>query len=310
MGEMERPGNKKRVVLAGGSGFLGQSLAKELLARNYEVVGLSRSPRERTDGVREAQWTGAHIGEWIQHLDGADAVVNLAGRNINCRHTPQHLQEIADSRLNSVRAVAAALRHITQPPKVWVQAGAIGFYGNRGDELCNEETPFGKDKLAEICRQWEDAFNTAEVLKTRRVLLRIGVVLGRKGGALPVLARLTRWFLGGTVGNGRQYISWIHLSDLNRIFIETIERMDWSGTFNVTSPHPATNKDFMGELRRALHRPWIPPAPAWAVRLGSWFMRTESSLALSSCRCEPKRLLDAGFRFQFPELRAVLKDLL
>ena len=300
---------KKRVLLAGGSGFLGGRLARELLARNYEVVVLTRSPRERRDGVREAEWSGAHIGEWIKFLDGAEAVVNLAGRNINCPHTPKNVLEIAESRVNSVRVLAASLNHIAHPPRVWVQAGAIGFYGDRGDQWCNEGARGGQDRLAGICRQWEDAFNSAVAAKTRRVLLRIGFVLDRRGGALPLLARLARWFCGGAVGSGKQYISWIHLADLNRMFTEAIERGDLSGTFNATAPNPITNKEFMRELRRVLHRPWSPPAPAWGVRLGSWLMRTESSLALSGCRCAPKRFLEAGFSFQFPDLRPALKNI-
>jgi len=147
------------------------------------------------------------------------------------------------------------------------------------------------------------------VAKTRRVLLRIGVVLGRGGGALPVLPRLTRWFCGGAVGSGKQYISWIHLADLNRMFIEAIERKDLSGTFNATAPNPLPNKEFMSELRRVLHRPWGLPAPAWGVRLGSWLMRSESSLALSGCRCAPTRFLEAGFNFQFPDLSEALKNI-
>jgi uncharacterized protein (TIGR01777 family) len=305
---MVLPVNKKRVVLAGGSGFLGQSLVEVFLERKYEVVVLSRSPWERTDGVREVEWTGTHLGEWIKYLDGADAVVNLAGRNINCPHNAKNVSQIVGSRVNSVRAVAGALNHILHPPRVWVQAGAVGFYGNRGDQNCAEETPNGGDKLAEICREWENAFNSVDVPKTRRVLLRIGFVLGRHGGALPVLARLTRWFLGGTVGSGEQYISWIHHSDLNRMFLDTIERRELSGTFNATSPNPVTNRQFMGALRHALHRPWSPPAPAWSVRLGSWLMRTEASLALSGCRCPPTRFLEAGFKFEFPELPAALKS--
>jgi uncharacterized protein (TIGR01777 family) len=305
---MEQPANKKRVVLAGGGGFLGQSLAEALQERNYDVVVLSRSPCERGDGVTEVEWTGVHLGEWIQHLNGADAVVNLAGRNINCPHNAKNILEIVESRVNSVHAIAGASDHVLHPPRVWVQASAVGFYGDRGDQHCHEETPNGADKLAGICREWESAFNAAAVPKTRRVLLRIGFVLGRDGGALPVLARLTRWFLGGTVGSGQQYISWIHQSDLNRMFLETIERKELSGTFNATSPNPVTNKEFMRELRHALHRPWSPPAPAWGVRLGSWLMRSESSLALSGCRCPPKRFVEAGFRFEFPELLGALKS--
>jgi hypothetical protein len=235
--------------------------------------------------------------------------VNLAGRNINCPHTPKNVLEIAESRVNAVRIVATAFDHILHPPRVWVQAGAIGFYGDRGDQGCIEDTPSGEGKLVGICCQWEYAFNTAVVAKTRRVLLRIGFVLGRTGGALPVLARLTRGFLGGTVGSGKQYISWIHLADLNRMFIEAIERKDLSGTFNAVAPSPVTNKEFMRELRRALHRPWGLPAPDWSVRLGSLLMRTDSSLALSGCRCAPKRFLEAGFSFQFPDLGSALKNI-
>ena len=306
---MERPINKKRVVLAGGSGFLGERLAKELLGRNYEVVVLTRSPRERSDGVREVEWSGTHIGEWIKCLDGVDAVVNLAGRSINCRHTPKNILEIIESRVKSVRILAAAFDHVMHPPRVWVQAGAIGFYGDRADQWCNEGTPSGEDKLAEICRQWENAFNSVVAANTRCVLFRIGFVLGRDGGGLPVLAKLTKWFLGGTVGSGKQYISWIHLCDLTRVFVEAIERKDFSGTFNATAPNPVTNKEFMGELRRVLHRPWSLRAPAWGVRLGSGLMRTESTLALSGCCCAPKRLIEAGFSFQFPELSEALKDI-
>ena len=139
--------------------------------------------------------------------------------------------------------------------------------------------------------------------------MRIGFVLGRDGGALPVLAGLTRWFLGGTVGSGGQYISWIHVGDLSRLFIEAIERDELAGTFNAVGANPVTNGDFMRELRRALHRPWSPPAPEWTVKLGSRLMGTEPSLALSGCRCIPKRLLASGFQFQFPDLPSALNNL-
>ena len=301
--------NKKRVVLAGGSGFLGWALAKELLARDYEVVVLTRSPRERSDGAKEIVWDGKHIGEWIQFLDGAEAVINLAGRGINCRHTPEKIHEIIDSRVNSVNAVGAAIYHVTRPPRVWVQAGAIGFYGDPKECLCDENSPAGNDTLAAVCQPWEAAFNSASTPKTRHVLLRIGFVLVRDGGALPVLAGLAKWFLGGTVGSGRQFISWIHVRDLSRMFIEAIEREELAGTFNAVGPNSATNREFMRELRCALHRPWSPPAPEWAVKLGSRLMGTEPSLALTGCRVEPKRFVEAGFKFQFPELPSALKNL-
>jgi hypothetical protein len=300
---------KKRVVLAGGSGFIGRSLARELLARNYEVIVLTRTPRDRDDGVVEMEWSGEHVGEWIKHLDGAEAVVNLTGRGINCPHTTENLREITASRVNSVRAIAIALDHVKNPPRVWLQAGAIGFYGDRGDHLCNETSLNGTGNLAEICRDWENGFNSASAPKTRKVLFRTGFVLGRDGGALPVLATLTKWFLGGAAGTGKQYISWIHIKDLTRTFIEAIEQETLTGAFNAVAPNLATNAEFMRELRRVLHRPWSPRVPGWAVKLGSRLMKSEPSLALTGCRCESKRLLESGFKFQYPDLRAALRNI-
>ncbi len=305
---MNRP-EKKRVLLAGGSGFIGAALARELVAKNYQVVVLTRAPRERDDGVIEMEWSGGHVGEWIKFLDGAEAVVNLTGKNVNCPHTPENLGEIASSRVNSVRAIIMSFAHIAKPPRVWVQAGAVGFYGNRGDFLCDENTFNGSDSLAKVCRDWETTFISVDAPKTRKVLLRIGFVLGRDGGALPVLAKLTKRFLGGRAGSGKQFISWIHIKDLSRMFIEAIEQENLSGTFNAVAPNPVTNAEFMRELRRTLHRPWSPPAPEWAVKLGSRLMKSEPSLALSGCRVAPKQFREAGFKFQFPELRAALEDI-
>ena len=300
--------NRARIVIAGGSGFIGSALAREWLARNGEVVVLTRSPRKRDDGVTEVEWSGAHIGEWIKYLDAAEAVINLAGKNINCRHTPENVRELMESRVNSVGAIAMALEHVKAPPKVWVQASAIGYYGDAEERICDETSPNGMDALADICRQWEYAFNTALAPKTRKVLLRIGVVLGRDGGALPVLARLTKWFLGGSAGSGKQFMSWIQTKDLMRLFSQSIARQDWVGTFNAVAPNAVPNKEFMRQLRRTLHRPWSPPAPAWAVRMGARLMKTEPSLVLAGCRVVPKRLTETGFQFQFPELGAALRD--
>jgi uncharacterized protein (TIGR01777 family) len=237
-------------------------------------------------------------------------VVNLAGRNINCRHTPENLREITESRVNAVRAIAAAVCHVKQPPRVWVQAGAVGFYGNCGDQWCDETTPNGRNSLAEVCRLWEKACHAAASLHTRRVLFRIGLVLGRDGGALPILAHLTKWFLGGAAGSGKQYISWIHLADLTQMFMQAIEHDNYLvGTYNAVAPNPATNAEFMRTLRRTLYRPWCPPAPAWAVKLGSRLTQTEPSLALDGCRCAPKRFLESGFEYKFPDLRGALKNI-
>jgi len=298
----------KRIILAGGSGFIGQALARALQQRDYAVVILTRSPRERPDGIRELAWDGVNAGPWVAALDGAEAVVNLAGQNINCPHTPENLLTLTTSRVHSVQAIAAALPGLRQPPRVWVQASAVGFYGDAGDRLCVEASPAGTGPLAEICRDWEGALHAVPLPRPRTVLLRIGFVLGREGGALPVLSKLTKLFLGGAVGSGRQYISWIHITDVTRMFVAAIEQ-ELSGIYNAVGPAPVTNAEFMRQLRRAWHRPWSPPVPAFAVRLGSRLIKSEASLALMSCRCLPRRLEEQGFVFEYPRLAAALKDL-
>jgi hypothetical protein len=301
--------NPKRIVLAGGSGFLGRALARELAALQYEVVILTRAPHARTDGIREAAWDGRHPGDWAAHLEGAAAVINLTGKNINCPHTPDNLHDLAASRVDSVHALAAALAQTKQPPRLWVQASATGYYGDTGDHAADEHAPAGDNPLAKICRQWEGAFAAVAAPQTRKVTMRIGFVLGRDGGALPVLSRLTRWFLGGAAGDGRQYMSWIHLADLVEMFLTMVRRENLTGTFNAVAPGAVTNAEFMSELRRALHRPWSPPAPVFAVRLGTALMRSEPSLALVSQRCTPAKFLELEFKYQFPQLRAALADL-
>ncbi len=300
---------KPRVVLAGGSGFLGQSVAKTLLGRGYEVVILSRGASRDGSAIHQLQWDGKTLDEWSQAVDGARAIVNLTGRSVNCRHTPEHRREIMESRVNSVRVLAEAVARSSQPPQVWVQASSLAIYGDPGDRWCDEDSPHADGFSEEVCKRWEAEFEKVRVTGLRKVVMRIGIVLATEKGALPVLARLTRLFLGGRVGNGGQYVSWIHVADLTRMVIEAIERPDLSGVFNVTGPNPVTNAEFMRELRLVLHRPWSPPVPAWATRIGAFIMRTEPSLALTGRRCRPKRFLENGFHFEFPELRGALADL-
>jgi uncharacterized protein (TIGR01777 family) len=299
----------KRIVIAGGSGFIGRALAQEFLTRGFKVTILTRTPCERADNIREVAWDGKNLGAWLSALDGAEAVINLTGKNINCPHTPDNVRAITASRVDSVNVLAAALGQIKNPPRVWVQASATGFYGDTGNLACDENSPAGRNLLAGICQQWEAAFVAATMSATRKVTLRIGFVLGREGGALPVLSRITKWFLGGAVGSGRQYISWIHLADLVQMFVAAVTQEKLAGTFNAVAPDAMTNADFMRALRRVMHRPWSPPAPEFAVRIGSRLMQSESTLALVSQRCVPAKFLEANFPFQFSQLRAALENL-
>lgn len=299
-----------RIVIAGGSGFIGRGLSAMFVARGHEVVVLTRNARAASGSVRWAVWDGASVGDWANELEGATAVINLAGHTINCPHTSRNQKLIVESRVNSVRAVTEAIRRCQRPPGVLVQGSAVGFYGDTGATPCDEASPNGRGFRAEACRAWEGALDPATLPATRCVTLRTGVLLGRDGGALPMLVRLTRWFLGGAVGDGQQFISWIHQQDFNRIVFAAVENKNWRGVFNATAPNPATNAGFMRELRRALHRPWSPPAPAFAVRLFAPLLGTDASLALESQRVVPGRLLASGFEFQFPNFREAVADVL
>ena len=297
------------IVLAGGSGFLGRSLTAVLTSMGHDVVVLGRAAAREAGRVHHAQWDGKTLGEWHKFLDGATAVVNLTGKSVNCRYTPENKREIIDSRVNSVRVLGEAIAKCTKPPAAFIQAGSLAIYGDPGDRWCDEGTSEGEGFSADVCRQWENAFHAITMPGMRKSILRIGFALGPDGGALEMLAKLTRFFLGGTVGSGRQFTSWIHIADLNRMFLAAIERDDISGVFNATAPNPVTNAEFMREMRRAVHRPWSPPVPALIAHIGSWFMRTEASLALGGRRCTPKHFLERGFEFKFPQLRGALEDL-
>jgi uncharacterized protein len=309
----------KRLILAGGSGFIGTQLTRAAVGQGFEVVVLTRRPKgeppraavlaQKTPEVREVQWDGRSIGLWVEELDGAYAVVNLAGRSVNCRFTPENHRAIEESRVNSVLAIGEAVRRCEHPPGVWVQAAGVSIYGDKGETWCDEDSPAGEGFLVPECLAWEGAFHESPTPGTRRVLLRIGFVLSAAGGALRPLLTLTRLGLGGRAGSGRQYISWIHAEDICRVFLFVVERKETEGVFNVDSPNPATNAEFMAQLRAALHRPWSPPVPACAVRVGAWLMGTEPRLALSGVRCRPRRLLEAGFSFGYPELAGAFGDI-
>ena len=301
---------KPRVVLAGGSGFLGRLLAGVLVGRGYEVVVLTRREGVEVAGARVVRWDGRTRGGGVKELEGAEAVVNLAGKNVNCRYTKAALAEIDRSRVDSTRVLGDAMHGCVVPPRVWVQSGTLAIHGDAGERWCDEEAAAGDGVPVRTARRWERAFAESPTPRTRRVLLRISFVLGADGGVLPLMARMARWFFGGAMGSGRQFVSWIHAADLARVVVRAIEDEGISGVYVASSPEPVRNEEFMGELRRVLGRPWSPPVPVCLVRFGCWVMRTEPVLALTGRRGDPRRLEEAGFTFRFPTLREALTDLL
>lgn len=300
---------KRRIILAGGSGFLGRALADRLVLQGDEVVVLTRRPDPARQSYREVHWDGRTLGAWANEFEGAHAVVNFAGKNVNCRYTPEALAEINASRVDSVKVVAEAIRRCAVPPKAWVQTGSMAIYGDAGDRLCGDDAPPGEGIPVDTCLRWEQAFAESPTPGVRRVWLRISFVLGRSAGALRFLETLTKCFLGGTVGSGRQYISWIHEQDMIEVFRRSIDDPGMQGTYNVATPNAVPNAVLMRELRRVLRRPWCPPTPAWLMPFGCWLFRTEPVLALTGRRGVPERLLAEGFRFAHPELPGALDDL-
>lgn len=301
-------GNK--IVLAGGSGFLGTALASYLLKKGYEVVILTRGTADEKERIRYVHWDAATPGDWTREIDGCLAVVNFTGKSVNCIYTEKNKREIVRSRIDSVQVLTQAVLDSSAPPRVFVQAGSLAIYGDTRNE-CDEQAPHGTGFSVSVCEQWEQAFFARELPQTRKVLLRIGFALGKNGGALEPLAKLASWNLGGTVGSGKQYISWLHIDDLNAMFLAAIENDAYSGIYNATGPQPVTNREFMQTLRKVLNKGWAPPAPAPFVWLGAYLvMRTDPSLALSGRNCVPRRLLEQGFSFTHRDLELALRDLL
>jgi len=299
-----------RIVIAGGTGFLGQNLARYLVGIGCEVVVVSRHPAVEDGRWHHAQWDARTLGDWTRHLDGATALVNLAGRTVDCVKTPDHCDEILRSRVESTEVLGRALQHVRALPRVWVQMATAHRYGDPPDVVCDEDSAFGYGLAPFVGAAWEDAFTRAVPSQMRRVILRTSFVLGRDGGALPRLTKLARWGLGGKVGHGRQGISWIHEEDMTRLFARAIADDEMNGSYLATAPNPVSNSVFMRELRRALGIPFGLPAATWMVRLAApLILRTDPELALYGRFCVSRRLRDEGFEFAFPDLGPALRDL-
>lgn len=299
------------LVIAGGSGFLGRALAAHLHAAGHAVVVLSRRPGPDGAAWTTVTWDGRTAGDWVEHLDGAAALINLAGRSVDCVKTPDHCDEILRSRVESTRILGTALRTVRRQPPVWVQMSTAHIYGDPPQQVCGEDAAVGYGLAPTVASQWEQAYEEGRPEGVRGVVLRTSFVLGSDGGALPRLVRLARWGLGGTIGHGRQGMSWIHLHDLLRLVTTAVGDERYRGTYLATSPQPVSNAVFMRSLRRVLRQPLGLPAPAWLVRLGApLLMRSDPELALYGRYCVSRRLVEIGFTFAHPELEEALRDLL
>jgi uncharacterized protein (TIGR01777 family) len=294
------------VVVAGGTGHLGHELRTRLVARGDAVVVLTRGPSARHDGWRAVTWDAQTTGDWVEAVDGADAIVHLNGRSVDTRATRANIADLIASRVDPVRAMGRALDLCDAPPPVWVQAGSLAIHGDTGDAVIDDETAPGADgppEMVDVCRAWESAFVESSSACDRRVLLRIGIGLGGEDDrATQRLARIVGLGLGGRVGSGRQWVSWIDLDDLMAVMLRAIDDPAMSGRYNATSPFPVQNAELMRAFRQAMGRRFGVPTPAFAVRAGAPILGTSASLALTGRRCVPSRLLDAGFTFSHTDI--------
>jgi uncharacterized protein len=303
-----------KIVLPGGSGHLGQLLDRELTRLGHDVVVLSRQ-------AGQVPWDGRTLGPWAEEIDGSDAVVNLAGRTVNCRYTPENLRQMMDSRVDSARVVGEAVARADDPPKVWLQMSTATIYAHRFDAPNDEttgiiggsepEVPGYWAYSVDIARAWEGAQQEAATPATRKVALRTAMVMSPgRGGAFHALRRLTRLGLGGPVAGGAQYMSWIHGADFVRSVLFLIDRDDISGPVNIAAPNPLPFREFMRALRAAQGIPVGLPAARWMAEIGAFVARSDTELLLKSRRVVPGGLLDAGFEFDFPEWPQAAADLL
>ena len=307
-----------KIVIPGGSGHVGTLLARALASRGEDVVVLSREPRSAP--WRVVRWDGRTVGEWSEEIDGADVVINLAGRSVNCRYTPAHRAEIMDSRVESTRAVGTAIANSRTPPRVWLQASTATIYAHRYDAPNDEASgviggsePNVPDTWRfsiDVARAWEAALDEANVPRTRKVALRSAIIMSPEdGGAFATLMELVGRGLGGRAGDGLQYVSWIHDSDFVRAVLWIIAHDGLAGVVNVSSPNPLPQEDFMRTLRRAAGVRVGLPALKWMLEFGAMVMGTETELILKSRRVIPARLVEGGFAFTYPEWPGAALDL-
>ena len=296
-----------KIVIPGGSGQLGQILRADFERSKDTVVVLSRNPR-----AGEVRWDGKTLGPWALEVDGADVVINLAGRTVNCRYTKENVAQMMDSRVDSTRVVGEAIAQSKRPPALWLQMSTATIYAHRLDAPNDEATGIiGGSEVGvptywavsvQIARAWEAALARAETPQTRKIAMRTAMVMAPgQGGVFQVLYNLTRAGLGGSIGGGRQFVSWIHSTDFCRAVRFAIEKTELTGAVNFTAPNPLPQREFMRALRTATGMPIGLPASKWMAEMGAFVMRTDTELLLKSRRVIPGRLTQDGFRFEFPE---------
>ena len=307
-----------KIIIPGGTGQVGTVLARAFHKRGDEVVVLSRQPINKP--WRVVNWDAERLGEWSSEFEGADVVINLAGRSVNCRYNAENRKLITESRVKSTQVVGKAIAQALRPPHTWLQMSTATIYGHRYDAPNDEATGIigGSEPNApdtwrfsiDVVTSWERACNESKTPNTRKVLLRSAIVMSPDaGGAFDILLKLVRFGLGGQAGNGKQYISWIHDQDFVRSVLWLMEHEELDGPINLAAPSPLPNAEFMQALRKAWGVRFGLPAKEWMLEVGAFFLQSETELILKSRRVVPGRLLESGFVFDFPTWAEAARDL-
>lgn len=300
----------KKVIIAGGTGFIGSYLARRYATQGCHVVVIGRTCREEERNISYAVWDGKTLDKWAAELDGADVLINLAGKSVNCRYNETNKREIYDSRTGSTQVLGEAIQQCKVAPKLWINSSTATIYRHAEDRPQDEESgEIGKGFSVDVARAWEKAFFNAETPETRKVALRISITLGPNGGVMIPYRNLTKMGFGGKQGNGRQMFSWLHIEDLARIidFVEESENLE--GVYNATSPNPVNNSNFTAAMRKAYDMSFGLPASKLMLELGAMVIHTETELVLKSRWVVPTKLLDAGFQFQYPQIDEALQHI-
>ncbi|MEL6251174.1 MAG: TIGR01777 family oxidoreductase [Bacteroidota bacterium] len=299
---------KKRIVIAGGTGFLGRALQSYFTEQGFEVFILTRNPL----GPNEVYWDGESFGEWCYLLEGAYALINLAGKSVNCRYTEKNKALIRSSRLNSTHVLGKALQVFHPAPKYWINSSTATIYEHTEGDAPHNTEHLGRiadDFSVLVAKDWEAAFDSYQLPETKKLTLRTAIVFGNEGGAYPVMRDLGRKGLCSPQGSGKQWISWIHIEDFCRA-VDFLMEEEKEGTFNLCAPNYLRNEDFFRLLKKKLKPPFSIPQPEWLLKLGALFMGTEAELILKSRKVYPEKLLMADFRFKYEDMESCLEELL
>lgn len=313
----------KKIVIAGGTGFIGEEMIK-YWGKDNQLVILTRQVKHAVNNrnnfnalneadlkkVRYEKWDGKTSGDWAKALDGADIIINLAGKSVNCRYTAKNKQEIFDSRTNSVNAIGDAIRKCKRPPALWINASSATIYRHATDRPQDEYTgEMHNDFSVQVCKKWEKDFYAQQTPLTRKIALRMAIALGAGGVLIPYF-NLLKFGLGGRQGSGKQMYSWVHVKDTLNMIEWLFEHAELSGTFNCSSPNPVTNNEFMRTLRKVTGYAFGLPAYEWMLTIGGAFIGTESELVLKSRWVVPAKIMETGFRFTYPLLEEALADVI